>query len=157
MTLHVCEPVSNVAYPGAAVVRTRQATEVVPVNVTMSNRRTGGGYALALKTSQATHCTLVYFNSCRRGFEQDLVKSMAAEYFAAHGLTQVELQLGEVYAERSLLVRCEALERAVFDLRTTVFASFDIDRGGVPLHIDLRGSSAAEIDTTVSVVDNWYI
>jgi hypothetical protein len=127
-----------------------------PAHATGSSRKIGHGYALALRTGPTTHVTLVYFNDCPRGYTQNLVKAMAEEYFASAGLSTVDIELGERYNERSVRVKSAELERIARHLADNVFASFDVDKGQV-LHIDLRGCSAADVQTRgVPLIGNFH-
>eukprot|EP00697_Spironema_sp_BW2_P003037 gnl/Spiro4/14058_TR7545_c0_g1_i1.p1 gnl/Spiro4/14058_TR7545_c0_g1~~gnl/Spiro4/14058_TR7545_c0_g1_i1.p1 ORF type:complete len:126 (-),score=25.84 gnl/Spiro4/14058_TR7545_c0_g1_i1:169-546(-) len=124
----------------------------------MAARRLGQGYSIALKTSDTTHCSLVYFQTCRRGYEREQVKMMATEYFRSRGLTTVDFELGGSYGIRSVLVRTDVglLASIARDLNS-LFASFDIDRSPPPLHIDLRGSDISSIQTKdLPLIDNWW-
>jgi hypothetical protein len=118
------------------------------------SRKLGDGYSLALNTGNGTHLTLVYFHKLKRGYEQDMVKQMASQYFADNDLEIINLNFGELYNIRSVKVHGE-IERIVKEL-SELFNSFDIDANQVP-HIDLRGNSMDSIDRVVSVVNNWYI
>ena len=114
-----------------------------PAGAPSSSRKLGNGYSLALNTGAGTHLTLVYFHNCRRGYEQDLVKGMAAAYFQSANVTAIDLELRGAHCERSVLVGGDLLVRVVRDLEQ-LFASFDIDRGQVP-HIDLRGAQPGSL------------
>lgn len=118
------------------------------------SRKLGDGYSLALNTGNGTHLTLVYFHRLKRGYEQDMAKRIASQYFADNGLETVKLDFGELYNIRSVKVHGH-IERIIKDL-SELFRSFDIDANQVP-HIDLRGNSIETIDRDISVVDNWYI
>ena len=118
----------------------------------MSARRCGDGFSLALVTGPNTHLTLVYFNMCRRGYEQNLAKQMAIDYFRSKNLTNVDLILGERHNERSVCVH-GIIEKIILDL-CDVFSKFDIDRNQIP-HIDLRGTDIKFINTRVSLIDNF--
>lgn len=127
-----------------------------PAHVSGSTRKLGCGYSLALNTGNGTHMTLVYFNNCKRGYEQDLAKTMANDYFQARGITTIDFDLGEKFNERSVRVRGAEIERIISDLTQNVYARFDIDSNQVP-HIDLRGNASANAiqNRGVSVVNNF--
>lgn len=119
-----------------------------------SSRKIGKGYALALKTGGGTHCTLVYFRTCRRGYEQEMVEKMAEDYFDSLGIDQVDLILGGSYASRSVLVggRLEEIRQGLVQLFAEKFELYRIR----PLHIDLRGQSDQVIKVKgVSLKGNW--
>mmetsp|Transcript_32075 Transcript_32075/g.66963 ORF Transcript_32075/g.66963 Transcript_32075/m.66963 type:complete len:164 (-) Transcript_32075:448-939(-) len=121
-----------------------------------SSRKLGHGYSLAIKTRSNTHCTLVYFHNCKRGYSQDLVKSMAEEYFRLNNLTTIDLVISEhdTFNGRSVLVKGEILG-VVHDL-AEVFAGFDIDHKPQTAHIDLRGNPLSNLTTkNVPLIGNW--
>lgn len=135
---------------------TTNNSAVAPAHASGSTRKLGCGYSLALNTGNNTHLTLVYFNNCKRGYEQDLVKSMADDYFQSRGITAIDFDLGDKYNERSVRVCGAEIERIIKDLSQNVFSRFDIDVNQVA-HIDLRGnaSSSAIQNRGVSVVNNF--
>jgi hypothetical protein len=118
----------------------------------MSSRKLGNGYSLALNTGAGTHLTLVYFNNLKRGYEQDLAKSIAIDYFRVNGLEEIELEFGDTHAKRSVRVHGE-IETIISDLRD-LFTSFDIDPDQIP-HIDLRGHDTADLNKKIRVIDNF--
>jgi hypothetical protein len=121
-----------------------------------SGRKLGHGYSLAIHTGGGTHLTLVYFNNCKRGYEQDMVKQMASDYFQSRNLTTVDFTLGDSYNERSVRVKGQVIESIISDLTHKIFTSFDIDQNQVP-HIDLRGNTSTAVIQTqkVSLVNNF--
>lgn len=131
------------------------STTTTTAHASGSTRKLGCGYSMALHTGSGTHLTLVYFNNCKRGYEQDMVKQMASDYFASRNLTSVDFTLGESYNERSVLVKGQIIESIVSDLTSKIFANFDIDRNQI-CHIDLRGAAKSAIQTqNVSLVNNF--
>ena len=56
-------------------------------------RKLGNGYSLALNTGGGTHLTLVYFHSCKRGYEQRLVKQMSTTYMESLDVDRFQLIL----------------------------------------------------------------
>jgi hypothetical protein len=121
-------------------------------NRIMSSRKLGNGYSLALHTGNGTHLTLVYFNKLKRGYEQNLVKSITIDYFRANKIEEIELEFGDLHESRSIRVH-GAIESIISDLKDS-FKSFDIDLGHIP-HIDLRGRIMADLSKKVSVIDNF--
>lgn len=117
-------------------------------------RKLGDGFSLALNTGNDTHLTLVYFFKLKRGFEQDLVKQKAVQYFQDKNITNIALEFGGTHNERSIKVLGE-IETVAKDL-AELFSSFDIDKNQVP-HIDLRGNRLENMSKNVSVVNNWYL
>ena len=118
-----------------------------------SKRKLGSGYSLALKTGgdPETHLSLVYFHALKRGYEQERVKSIAAEYFAERGLDVIELEYGESVFQRSVSVH-GVITDVIKDL-AELFSSYDIDAQQVA-HVDLRGNRKGDLLTSVAV-DSW--
>ncbi len=96
--------------------------------------------------------TLLYFNKLRRGYEQELVKSMAEEYFEQRGLEQLELVLGETHEKRSISIHGE-VEQVIQDLKQ-LFSAYDIDTTQ-QAHIDLRGLDPLLLPMRVATNGNW--
>jgi hypothetical protein len=113
-------------------------------------RKLGNGYSLALKTSDNTHLTLVYFNNLKRGYEQNLVKNMCIEYFNDKNVLMLCIDFGE----RSIKVLGKVID-IVTDLEI-LFPSFYIDKDQVP-RIDLHGNDINNINIVVSTIDNFYL
>lgn len=83
-----------------------------------------------------------------------MIKQMALQYFEARELRHVDLELGEAYRERSVLVHGPITEiiRDLYEL----FRNFDIERTRQTAHIDLRGNSTAVVQTrAVPLIDNF--
>ena len=119
--------------------------------------RNGKGYSLALNAGpQGMHITLVYFNCCRRGYEQETVKNMAYAYLQELGETHVDITLGAPCYSRSVEVHSEMLERIRDELRE-LFSSFDISAEPQHLHVDLRSRGEGAVWLRVPLLDNWYI
>lgn len=116
------------------------------------SRKLGNGYSLALKTSDNTHVTLVYFHNLKRGYEQDMVKSMADDYFLSRGRTHIDMVLGDNHGERSKLVLGDVID-ITKDL-VELFSTFDIDKTQVS-HVDLRGTSESDLNLHVPVANNY--
>lgn len=119
----------------------------------MSSRKLGNGYSLALHTGCGTHLTLVYFNKLKRGYEQDMVKNMAREYFESNNITEIDLEFDGSHAKRSVKVIGE-IEAIISDLQN-IFSSFDIDVNQVP-HIDLRGNDVDDLNKVITINDFVY-
>ena len=115
-------------------------------------RRLGQGYSLALKTGEGTHLTLVYFNRLRRGYEQELVKSMSEKYFEQRGLEYLELVHGEIHEKRSICIHGE-VENVIKDLQQ-LFSAYDIDVAQ-QAHIDPRGLDPSQLPSRVPTKGNW--
>ena len=96
--------------------------------------------------------TLVYFNRLRRGYEQELEKSIAEEYFEQRGLEYLYLVHGETHEKRSICIHGE-VETVIKDLQQFISA-YDIDVGQ-QAHIDLRGLDPSQLPSRVSTKGNW--
>ena len=97
--------------------------------------------------------TLVYFNHLRRGYEQEMVKAAADEYFQERGLHHLDLKFGEIHEKRSIRVHGE-VEQVIKDLQQKFSSSYDIDLTQ-QAHIDLRGVNPEKLSTVVSTSSNW--
>lgn len=115
--------------------------------------RKGNGFSLALNTGKGTHLTLIYFNRCKRGYEQDLIRQMAINYFLNENLVSVKLELGDIIDKRRVLITSPLIQKIIDDFQV-LFSSFDIDLTQ-EAHIDLRGHSLDDLDKTISFLDNF--
>ena len=70
-----------------------------------SSRNLGFNYSLAWNTGNNTHLTLLYFNNCKRGYEQNRVKQLAEDYMLKNLDTNITLELGDMYSDRCVTVK----------------------------------------------------
>lgn len=117
-------------------------------------RKLGDGYSLALKVSEHHHLTLVYFNKLKRGYEQNLVKTMCNEYFCSNNILSVPLHIGEKFGTRSVCITGQ-IEKITEDL-SNLFSGFNITKDQIP-HIDLRGHPVSSLPECVNTIDNFYV
>lgn len=113
-------------------------------------RNVGKNYALALKTGEDTHITLVYFNNVKRGFEQERVKQLADEFLDRNAFPRsLALQLGEMLTDRCVSVENAELAQLQRQLHEYFVAlGYDL-RPLVALHVDLRGQNDSAVEKTI--------
>jgi len=125
-----------------------------------------------------THCTLVYFYNLKRGFEQNLVKTLAEEHIDKLELEEeieliIEGKICKGLLDKSISIeeykslcsgRCILIGGKITKLQEELIGLFqgmqyDIDtsdRARIP-HIDPRGQNKSVILTAIPLKNNWWL
>lgn len=122
-----------------------------------SSRKLGRGYSLALNTGKNTHITLVYFNQCKRGYEQNYVNKAAQKYLIDEGYEEIELKYGDKWGKRSVHVTGDIKEIQYKLIKYFLDQGWDVDdrpRAHTP-HVDLRGNSVDDLKQSVNINTDW--